>query len=76
MMLSLPVAPQSLMSKRFDDAAGQLDMAQFDCVSTGEPWREFKTDAIKILAGKLDDSGTSLADHQLGVDMGGAGSGI
>ena len=26
-LLSLPVASQSLMSKRFSDAAGQLDMA-------------------------------------------------
>ena len=74
-LLSLPVASQSLMSKRFSDAAGQLDMEQFDCVSTGEPWREFKTDSLKILAGKLDDSGTSLADHMLGVDMGGPNAG-
>ena len=49
-LLSLLVASQSLMSKRFNDAAGQLDMEQFDCVSTGEQWREFKLDAIKILA--------------------------
>ena len=74
-LLSLLVASQSLMSKRFNDAAGQLDMEQFDCVSTGEPWREFKLDAIKILAGKIDDSGSSLADHQLGVDMGGPNPG-
>ena len=53
----------------------RLDMAQCDCMSTGEPWREFKTDALKILAGKVDDSGTSLADHQLGVDMGGPNPG-
>ena len=75
MMLSLPVASQSSMSARFDNAQGSLDLEQFDCVSTGEKWREYKTDALKVLAGKCDDSGSSLADHMLRVDMGGAGPG-
>ena len=75
MMLSLPVASQSSMSARFDNAQGSLDLEQFDCVSTGEKWREYKTDALKVLAGKCDDSGSSLADHMLGVDMGGPNPG-
>ena len=72
-MLPLLVASQTSMSKRVDDVANTLDMEQFDCVSSGEKWREFKTDALKHLSGKCDDSGSSLADHMLQIDMGGAG---
>ena len=71
-LLSLLVASQTTsMSRRHDDVQGQLDMEQFDCVSTGEKWRAYKSEAFKILAGKCDDSGSSLADHLLGIDMGG-----
>ena len=72
--LLLLVASQTSMSKRVDDVSTTLDMEQFDCVSTGEKWREFKTDALKHLSGKCDDSGSSLADHMLQIDMGGAGA--
>ena len=69
-LLSLLVASQTTsMSRRHDDVQGQLDMEQFDCVSTGEKWRAYKTDALKILAGKCDSSGSSLADHMLGIDI-------
>ena len=70
-LLSLLVASQTSMSKRIDEVQSQLDMEQFDCVSTGEKWRAYKSEAFKILAGKCDDSGSSLADHLLGIDMGG-----
>ncbi len=72
-MLLLLVSSQTSMSKRVDDVSTTLDMEQFDCVSTGEKWREFKTDALKHLSGKCDDSGSSLADHMLQIDMGSAG---
>ena len=75
-MLSLLVASQTTsMSRRHDDVQTQLDMEQFDCVSTGEKWRAYKSEAFKILAGKCDDSGSSLADHLLGIDMEGPGVG-
>ena len=70
-LLSLLVASQTSMSKRIDEVQSQLDMEQFDCVSTGEKWRAYKSEAFKVLAGKVDDSGSSLADHLLGIDMGG-----
>ena len=70
-LLSLLVASQTSMSKRIDEVQSQLDMEQFDCVSTGEKWRAYNLEAFKILAGKCDDSGSSLADHLLGIDMGG-----
>ena len=75
-LLSLLVASQTTsMSRRHDDVHTQLDMEQFDCVSTGEKWRAYKSEAFKILAGKCDDSGSSLADHLLGMDMGGPNAG-
>ena len=72
--LLLLVVSQTSMSKRVDDVANTLDMEQFDCVSSGEKWREFKTDALKHLSGRYDDSGSLLADHMLRIDMGGAGA--
>ena len=75
-LLSLLVASQTTsMSRRIDEVQGQLDMEQFDCVSSGEKWRAYKQGAFKILAGRCDDSGSSLADHLLGIDMGGPSPG-
>ena len=51
------------MSKRMSSAAGELDMDQFDCVSTGQGWRNYKLKASRILSGVVDDSGSSLSDH-------------
>ena len=36
------------------------------------PWRDYKLRASRILAGKVDDSASSLADAQIDADMGGA----
>ena len=70
------LAEQSVnMSSRFNDAAGQLDMEQYDCVSAGEPWRNYKLRARRILAGKVDDSSSSLADAMANLDMGGTAAG-
>ena len=60
------------MSKRMSSAAGELDMDQFDCVSTGQGWRNYKLKASRILSGVVDDSGSSLSDHMIDADMGGA----
>ena len=74
MCVAVPQKEAHAMSRvmRANDAAGQLDMDKFDCVSAGDAYRMYKTRALRILAGKVDDSGSSLADHQLGIDMGGA----
>ena len=71
---AMPVPQASTMSTRVKDDAGQLDMEQFDCVSAGrgEPWRDYKLRASRILAGKVDDSASSLADAQIDAGMGGA----
>ena len=47
-LLSLLVASQTSMSKRIDEVHSQLDMEQFDCVSTGEKWRAYKLSLIHI----------------------------
>ena len=58
------------MSKRVDDA-NVHDVEPFDCIHSGEPYREFKKRALQHLASVLDESGSSLADHLLDIDMGG-----
>ena len=58
--LLLLVVSQTSMSKRVDDVSTTLDMDQFDCVSTGEKWREFKTD---VHSSTCQGNATTRARH-------------
>ena len=62
------------MSRRAHDDE-KHDVKPFDCVSSGQVYRDFKNAALRFLAGVLDESGSSLADHAIDVDMGGAAAG-
>ena len=41
----------------------------------GEKYRKWRRDLMRVAAGRTDKSGSSLADHLLDIDMGGAGAG-
>ena len=43
--------------------------------SPGEPYRAWRRNTLNAAAATTDKSGSSLADHLLDVDMGGAGVG-
>ena len=62
------------MSRRANDDE-QHDIKPFDCVTSGQAYRDFKNAALRHLAGTVDESGSSLADHAIDVDMGGAQAG-
>ncbi len=47
----------------------------FNCTATGEPFRVWKRALFNHCAGKIDKSGSSVADHLLDIDMGGGGVG-
>ena len=50
------------MSRRAHDDE-QHDVKPFDCVSSGQVYRDFKNAALRHLAGTVDESGSSLADQ-------------
>ena len=50
------------MSRRAHDDE-KHDVKPFDCVSSGQVYRDFKNAALRFLAGVLDESGSSLADQ-------------
>ena len=52
---------ESLMSARVNEVPSQLDMEAFDCKSAGPAWRAWRRGALRILAGRVDKSGCSLA---------------
>ena len=62
------------MSRRAHDDE-KYDIKPFDCVSSGQVYRDFKNAALRFLAGILDESGSSLANHAIDDDMGGAAAG-
>ena len=62
------------MARRVNDTE-TLDTEPFDCISGGPAYRRWKGKALQILAGKTDESASSLADHALDQDMGGAAVG-
>ena len=62
------------MSKRVDDI-DSLDIEPFACIEGGIKYRRWRGEALQYLAGTVDESGSSLADHALDIDMGGAGAG-
>ena len=49
----------------------KYEFSRFDGVS-GEPYRRWRRELLNFCASKVDESGSSLADHLLDVDMGGA----
>ena len=51
------------MSRRANDDE-QHDIKPFDCVTSGQVYRDFKNAALRYLAGTVDESGSSLADPQ------------
>ena len=55
------------MSRRAHDDE-KYDIKPFDCVSSGQVYRDFKNAALRFLAGILDESGSSLANHAIDDD--------
>ena len=47
----------------------------FDGITLGEAYRQYRKLLLDEAAGTTDESGSSLADHLLDIDMGGAGVG-
>jgi len=47
----------------------------FDGITLGEAYRQYRKLLLDEAAGTTDESGSSLADHLLDIDMGGAGAG-
>ena len=56
-------ATNATMSARVKDVPSQLDIEQFDCISSGEVYRAWRRSALRVLSGKVDKSGSSLADR-------------
>ena len=47
----------------------------FDGITLGETYRQYRKLLLDEAAGTTDESGSSLADHLLDIDMGGGGVG-
>ena len=47
----------------------------FDGITLGETYRQYRKLLLDEAAGTTDESGSSLADHLLDIDMGGGGAG-
>ena len=53
----------------------KYEFSRFDGAS-GEPYRRWRRELLNRCAGNVYESGSSLADHLLDVDMGGAGPAV
>ena len=51
----------------------KFEVTRFDGTS-GEHYMRWRRELFNFCASKVDESGSSLADHLLDVDMGGAGA--
>ena len=51
------------------------DFNPFDCLEGGERYRQWRREYMNYEASKIDDSGSSRADHLNDIDMGGGAVG-